>query len=122
PAALVAAYGETGRATGSSSENGTLLAFPYTDELDPKMKRFGPLVTQVSRRTEVPLRLTSVYRIGSAIDGRTPARAARGTTVSGFPGGRGGSAGGRWGLSPVTRRKAGWARRSSRFSRLIASS
>src|SRR3972149_1584492 len=83
PALLVVAYGEMGHVIGSSSENGTLLFTPYTEDDDAKTRFLTPARLEASRTLSVPTQLTSSYMTGSCIEGLTPALAAMWQTASG---------------------------------------
>ena len=57
---------------------------PYIDEDEPNAIRDTPARRAASSTAAVPVTLACAYPTGSAIDGRTPARAARwAMTVSG---------------------------------------
>src|SRR3989344_3654351 len=81
-ALFVEAYGEIGWDIGSSSEKGTLLFMPYTEEDDAKTKFFTGCFFTASRRFKVPRQFTSSYKMGSCKDGLTPALAAIWHTTS----------------------------------------
>lgn len=58
---------------------------PYTDELEANTNRSTACSLAASSRLKVPWMFVSIYKRGSCIDGRTPARAARWNTVSNLP-------------------------------------
>ena len=62
--------------------NGTVLQLPYTEEDDAKTILRISRERAHSSRFQVPSSFTLAYRAGFSIDGRTPARAAKCTTVS----------------------------------------